>query len=1357
MRTLLAGLGLAAFVVGMAPGSASAAALPRPGTSGKVKQGLFAKAISFINVNRVYCGINNIGQVCVDSAGRGTVQGGYWPRGTNDNYVFNSGLQVAGVVQGTRATNPWAGDTTGGWFFDGNGGRQQTEGVTAVYQASNPSDVANWPSDAYVPQGDSAASVYDPALQGLLSASQGDVHFIAWEGNPNFSNSRIHPLGILVDYRLLAWNYPAGAQDIIFLVATVYNITSANAADYAQHRCAPDVNATGTPCIRDLLLQQGQKFQATNNAKFNITLPTGGYTIGPMYMAYAGDNDVGDANDDYNGAILPFAMGYTYEGHFDKGTAGWTFDPNIFSAPFFAGVGFVGFKYLKGPEGPGQIQLMTTFCNGNCGGTTGHSDPGNTVINYRLLAGTPAATDGQCNVAGVPAQTHFCFMLFGTTGADTRMAESSTALTLAPGAARTIVIALIFAPPVAIPGFVANNGVNTDPGNPTWSNSSDSIIKYNGLNRVDSLTGFQHYNGPNLNGDGSTHVPVQTDFTVVRGSLLGKAVVAQSIFDLKFLQPFAPDAPAFFLIPGDRQVTVLWKPSTTETTGDPYYAFVSQPTSVGPGGTQIANALYDPNYRKFDVEGYRIYRGRSDTPSALRLLVQYDYAGTKFNDYTGIVENGNCAPELGVATDCPKAFPTTITPVPTGLSGPIAPLQPYTVFQAYNIGPQTDSIQQAPIGSPLRFIDLGTPNSRIALAGGTTSFSTVIDTVISGGGSGFPALSDTGVPFIFIDQAGVVGCPACGPVNGVTYYYSVTAFDVNAPGHGPTSLESAKVTKQAMPNAAPGNYDNSATVQSGTFGRKGLLTDMTVPTIDPTTGEFSKQMPAANGTTVKLAGFATNALKGASAVSVTFDSTLTTAISKGNDYYSLTNSNGVVTHVTIPFDISALTFAGPSFSSTFVGISVDSALTTPFGGGAGYTIAASYTVTRTGYYSTGLPNRGCANNSSSAVVAPPPAGGSYTACYFNGPRWFSGANESTPNPTTASPVIQATGSVIFDPTVTYGNAGSLPGVVAVNQPDAYGYFVGTQWRDMQAAIAPFIAMSDYKLYWGAAGKIDSVIDVSNDEPIPFNATMRNSWGVLNQAASNVAGSYDGRPELSASDFGCVAGIQQYSGGITGCSTVVPLANTAVPGPMFYTNDSTPNFKLPAKSVLAANNGFGLYLKGRLFTFELTGGAVPAAGTVWTMRDYVGMIFGGIGPKANLGKYAFDPAPVRPFTTPGVSAKLSFTVNNALVATTSAALANVHTVPDPYYVTSAFDISVDSKQIQFINVPTDATIRIYTTSGILIRVLQNTTTTNNGTVIWDVRNRTNQFVASGVYFYNVEAGGVSHSGRMTIVNYASTVQ
>ncbi len=68
----------------------------------------------------------------------------------------------------------------------------------------------------------------------------------------------------------------------------------------------------------------------------------------------------------------------------------------------------------------------------------------------------------------------------------------------------------------------------------------------------------------------------------MKGSLLGKALVAQAVFDAHFLQEFAPDAPPFFLIPGNKQVTILWKPSPTETTGDPFFSVVGSPTMVSP-------------------------------------------------------------------------------------------------------------------------------------------------------------------------------------------------------------------------------------------------------------------------------------------------------------------------------------------------------------------------------------------------------------------------------------------------------------------------------------------------------------------------------------------------------------------------------------------------------------------------------------------------------------------------------------------------------------------------------------------------------------------------------------------------------
>ena len=44
-------------------------------------------------------------------------------------------------------------------------------------------------------------------------------------------------------------------------------------------------------------------------------------------------------------------------------------------------------------------------------------------------------------------------------------------------------------------------------------------------------------------------------------------------------------------------------------------------------------------------------------------------------------------------------------------------------------------------------------------------------------------------------------------------------------------------------------------------------------------------------------------------------------------------------------------------------------------------------------------------------------------------------------------------------------------------------------------------------------------------------------------------------------------------------------------------------------------------------------------------------------------------------------------------------------------------------------------------------------TFGGEAHWNVRNRNNQVVASGVYFYHVEAGDARRVGRFTVVNFA----
>jgi hypothetical protein len=170
-------------------------------------------------------------------------------------------------------------------------------------------------------------------------------------------------------------------------------------------------------------------------------------------------------------------------------------------------------------------------------------------------------------------------------------------------------------------------------------------------------------------------------------------------------------------------------------------------------------------------------------------------------------------------------------------------------------------------------------------------------------------------------------------------------------------------------------------------------------------------------------------------------------------------------------------------------------------------------------------------------------------------------------------------------------------------------------------------------------------------------------------------------------------------------------------------------------------------------FELAPGAgVPMPGTVWTMRSYIGHVNGGHGAGGNLGQYSFTSSP-RTFSALGAKVNLTFSASNTLAAATSMDLTRVHTVPDPYYVTSPFERTSESKVIQFVNLPADAIIRIYSSSGVLVTLLEHHSNTFGGAESWNVRNRNNQVVASGVYFYHIEAGDARRVGRFTLVNFA----
>jgi hypothetical protein len=1345
---LLAGL-LAVLASAMVPSVASAG--PEPGAKKKGFR-LFARALGAMTVNRVYCGLASAGQICVDSTNSSTIGGGFWPKGTADQYVFNSGLQIAGIISG----GPWNNDTVGGFFFDPKGTTEHGEQVQPIYNASNPADLAAWPEAACVPFGDDSQLLFDDLLVTdptntdpaysypcRKTASQGDVWFMSWEGNTGLRAGRKHPLGIVAEQRGMGWNFPAGNEDIIYFIYTFYNVSTTDPAAYAAHR----------PSIRPILVQKANDLHA-GAASLGVDLPTEGYTINNMFAAFAADMDVGDAGSNYASVNLPFALGYTYDHAFSQ-APGWTFDPSLFSAPFFPGAGFIGVKYLKAPTGEGKINLFGNTFNGSAAGIV--NDARDVSQLYRYLSGTTSTSAGDqpCNT-GNQALTRICYVKRDGAG-DMRFFQSSTPLSLAPGASGSIVVAYIFAAPVITAG--CSSTCDVGPGDPT--RLSDPVRLATGANTVDSLTGFRRWVDNPLAPNDTVE---QSEFTVVKGSLLGKASVAQTVFDNKFLLPFAPAAVDFFLVPGDNQVTVMWKPTASEASGDPFYAISSQAkTSAGTN-----NPLYDPNYRQFDVEGYRVYRGRVDAPNELSLLAQYDYAGTVIEDYTGIVNpTDDCAPEYGLTTGCPGLAPN---------------LKNGVTLTAHNEYDLVGEVVQLQAGSGRNQLSGGSAiivKTDTAVVGGTVATGTC------GPRSACPALANTGVPFVYVDRT---------PRNNFRYFYSVTAFDVNSIESGPTSLESPRNTKSVRPVHAAANIQSEGGITSATISGRGVVLDHNapMPTLNASTGVFSGPFPASNAWEIGLGAFVTKLLAQPGALSATLDSISLGSAYAGSPiphtYWFTARANGaVVASFSIPLTIAQEGgVVGNNYA--FQAVPVDNALASQFGGSNEYLLPGEVGIRIQGTDNLTLFGRGCVNRGGGRPSFPTAPLG----CDYNGSRWFSGANESEAHPNACQQGVNSGG--LTAGTICFNNAGKLDGVTTISQNQSYWGAPGAGGRVRDGITAGVKRAADVKVYWGAAGHVDSVIDVTHNVPVPgpadgYATHVGASWGILNASATS-SPQQDGTASVTTLDMACVEPFRTYAPGGFVCAAGAPAATlsaTAVPGPVaFYGNLAFP----PAAGALltqsTGNNGFVMYVNGDIFAFGLTGGVLPAAGTVWTLRSYVGGISGGVGLAGNEGPYEFhnddgstlengnpNKAPARgwlPYTAVGTEIAANYSAVNSVLASASRDLRNVHTVPDPYYVTSGYEQTTDSKIIKFVNLPTQAIIRIYSSSGVLVNLIEhpgaNCQNVNlSGTVqnptggecTWNVRNRNNQVVASGVYFYHIEsnvAGGTARKvGRMTIVNFA----
>ena len=89
------------------------------------------------------------------------------------------------------------------------------------------------------------------------------------------------------------------------------------------------------------------------------------------------------------------------------------------------------------------------------------------------------------------------------------------------------------------------------------------------------------------------------------------------------------------------------------------------------------------------------------------------------------------------------------------------------------------------------------------------------------------------------------------------------------------------------------------------------------------------------------------------------------------------------------------------------------------------------------------------------------------------------------------------------------------------------------------------------------------------------------------------------------------------------------------------------------------------------------------------------------------------------------------------ATAQSALDLIAVTPNPYRGASGYESSGDNRIVRFVNLPAQATIRVFTLSGTQIRSIEKVD--NGGTTVdWDLQSEAGLQIASGIYLIHVEA-------------------
>ena len=121
-------------------------------------------------------------------------------------------------------------------------------------------------------------------------------------------------------------------------------------------------------------------------------------------------------------------------------------------------------------------------------------------------------------------------------------------------------------------------------------------------------------------------------------------------------------------------------------------------------------------------------------------------------------------------------------------------------------------------------------------------------------------------------------------------------------------------------------------------------------------------------------------------------------------------------------------------------------------------------------------------------------------------------------------------------------------------------------------------------------------------------------------------------------------------------------------------------------------------------------------------------------------------------------EFTMTGNQVTVQSVKNELDDICVVPNPYIATSTLErkiinteIGRGDRRIDFVNLPAECTINIFTVAGRLVRTIHHSTDIDKGREIWDLRTKDGLEIASGYYFYYVETPGIGgKKGKFAVI-------